>query len=530
MQNLKFSELNLSPEISKAIVDMGFEETTPIQSQAILPVMEGKDVCGQAQTGTGKTLAFGIPILEKINVKDKNLQAIILCPTRELAIQVAEEFKKLSKYKKGAHIVPIYGGQSIDRQINALSYGAQVIIGTPGRVIDHINRGTLKVNNVKMVVLDEADEMLDMGFIDDIELILKGTPKDTRQTMFFSATMPKAFLELTHRYQKKPQMVKVIHEALTVPNTEQSYCEVTQSSKLETLSRIIDFYNIKLSLVFCNTKVQVDELVDHMQARGYLAEKLHGDMKQVQRDRIMSKFRRGAIELLVATDVAARGIDVDDIEAVFNYDIPQNEEYYVHRIGRTGRAGKAGKAFTFVAGGDEFYKLRDIQKYAKVKIFRQRVPSLDDVEAIRSNSTLDRAKKTIKEGNLKKYVAQVEEFLKEDFTSVDLAASLLKLMTIGVKEKEEGVDMDDLQNTGAEAGKARLFVNLGRAQNIGPKDLIEILRNEAGLQGYAVGKISIHEKFAFFEVSINDARNVIKAIDNKNIKGTKIHIAPAIKR
>ncbi|OGS20845.1 MAG: ATP-dependent RNA helicase [Elusimicrobia bacterium RIFOXYA2_FULL_39_19] len=533
MQNLKFSELKLSQELSKAITDMGFEEATPIQSQAIPVLLEGKDICGQAQTGTGKTLAFGIPILERINVKSKDLQAVILCPTRELAIQVAEEFKKLSKYKRGLHVVPVYGGQPIDRQIHALNYGAQIIIGTPGRVIDHLQRKTLKVQSVNMVVLDEADEMLDMGFIEDIELILKGMPKE-KQTMFFSATMPKQFLTLTAKYQKKPQMIKVVHEILTVPNTEQNYCEVNEASKLEALSRILDFYNIKLALVFCNTKNKVDELVDHLQARGYLAEKLHGDMKQVQRDRIMSKFRRGSIEILVATDVAARGIDVDDIEAVFNYDVPQNEEYYVHRIGRTGRAGKPGKAFTFVSGS-EYGKLKDIQRYSKVKIQRQRVPSTDDVEGIRSNILMERIKKVISDGNLNKYVLQIENILKDELTAIDVAAALLKITVVGVKNKEESAggedfDMDDLRNTGAPEGKARLFITLGKLQNIGPRDLVDAIRNETGIQGHLIQRISIHDKFSFFEVPIENAAKIISGLNNKQIKNSRVHVAPAIKR
>ena len=339
MKNLRFEELNLSSEILKAVENKGFEETTPIQAQSIPYIMEGRDIIGQAQTGTGKTAAFGIPILEKLSHEEKTVQGMVICPTRELAIQVAEEIRELAKFKRGVEILPIYGGQPIDRQIKALQKRPQIIVGTPGRIMDHMNRGTLKIDKVRMIVLDEADEMLDMGFIEDIITILKAVPEE-RQTMLFSATMPKPILELTKRFQKNPKHVMVVHKELTAPKVEQIYFEVKEKTKPEVLSRLIDMYNPKLSLVFCNTKRKVDELVAELQGRGYFADGLHGDLKQVQRDRVMSKFRSGAVDILVATDVAARGIDVDDIEAVFNYDLPQDEEYYVHRIGRTARAGR----------------------------------------------------------------------------------------------------------------------------------------------------------------------------------------------
>lgn len=308
MDKLKFTELNLSAEILKAVADMGFEEATPIQSLAIPKMIEGLDIIGQAQTGTGKTAAFGIPLLEKVTSKIRATQALIMCPTRELAIQVAEELKLLSKYKKGLNIVPVYGGQPIVRQMAALSRGAHIIIGTPGRIIDHIERKTLKLADTKVVVLDEADEMLDMGFRDDIELILKSLPEE-RQTVFFSATMPKEFLALTRRYQVHPENIKVVHEKLTVPLTEQLYCEVREQQKLEALARCLDMYDPKLSLIFCNTKRKVDEVCSNLQVRGYSVDAIHGDMNQTQRDRVMAKFRACKIEILVATDVAARGID-----------------------------------------------------------------------------------------------------------------------------------------------------------------------------------------------------------------------------
>ena len=414
MKNLKFEELNLSDEILKAIGNKGYEEATPIQAQSIPYIMEGRDIIGQAQTGTGKTAAFGIPILEKFNQGEKTVQGMVLCPTRELAIQVAEEIRELSKFKRGVEVLPIYGGQPIDRQIKALKRKPQIIVGTPGRVMDHMNRGTLKIDKVRMVVLDEADEMLDMGFIDDIVTILKVVPEE-RQTMLFSATMPKPILELTKRFQKDPKHVMVVHKELTVPKVEQVYFEVKEKTKLEVLSRLIDMYNPKLSLVFCNTKRKVDELVAELQGRGYFADGLHGDMKQVQRDRVMSKFRSGAVDVLVATDVAARGIDVDDIEAVFNYDLPQDEEDYVHRIGRTARAGRGGRAFTFVVGR-EIFKLRDIQRYAKAKITLQKAPSSEDVEEVRTNLFLDKVIEIMDEDDLSQYVSIIERLAGEDYT------------------------------------------------------------------------------------------------------------------
>ena len=426
MEHSGFKDLKLSREIQKAITDMGFEEATPIQSQSIPIMLEGKDVIGQAQTGTGKTAAFGIAAIEKIDPKNLAVQAVILCPTRELAIQVAGELKKISKYKKGIDILPIYGGQPIDHQIKALKKGIQIIIGTPGRVMDHMDRRTLRMEGVKIIILDEADEMLDMGFREDIETIMKKIPEQ-RQTIFFSATMPKAILDLTKKYQKDPQFIKLAHKEMTVPNVEQFYLEVRQQAKTEAFARLIDYYDLKLSLVFCNTKKRVDELVEELITRGYIADGLHGGLQQKQRDAVMSKFRRKEIEILVATDVAARGIDVGDVEAVFNYDIPTDDEYYVHRIGRTARAGKAGLAFTFVIG-KEVYRIKEIQKFTKTKIIAKRIPSVSDVEEVRTNLILENVKDVIDAGHLGEYNNLVEKLIQEEYTSLDVAAALLKIV------------------------------------------------------------------------------------------------------
>lgn len=440
METEKFEELNLSKELRRAVRDLGFEEMTPIQAKTIPLILEGRDVIGQAQTGTGKTLAFGLPILESIHPRVRKPQVIILCPTRELAIQVAEELQGVLKYKKEITVLPVYGGQPIDRQIRTLNAGAHVVIGTPGRTIDHIKRGTLKLDTVKVVVLDEADEMLNMGFIDDVEEILQHVPRE-RQTLLFSATMPRPILNLTRKYQKEPEFIKVVHQQLTVPNVEQFYFEVRESSKLDVLCRIIDMYGLKSSLVFCNMKRRVDDVVMHLEARGYPAQGLHGDMTQPQRDQAMSRFKRNRTEILVATDVAARGLDIDNIEAVFNYDLPQDEEYYVHRIGRTARAGKSGQALSFVVGR-EIYKLHEIETYTSTKIFRKPVPSIADIEEVRVSNFLERVKSVIDKGGNERYERLMEPLLKEDYTSLDVASALLKIaMAEEVKEYTKETDI-----------------------------------------------------------------------------------------
>jgi Superfamily II DNA and RNA helicases len=434
MNNLIFRQLNLSTEVLKAVEEMGFEETTPIQSRSIPVIFAGRDVTGQAQTGTGKTCAFGIPVIENTNPRLGFIQALILCPTRELAIQTTDELKNVAKYKRGIQILPVYGGQPIDRQLRALKKNPQIIVGTPGRVMDHLRRKTLKLANLKMIVLDEADEMLNMGFREDIDIILEQIPAD-RQTIFFSATMPKAILELTAKYQKDPVFIQLAHKELTVPRIEQYYLEVRETAKLDMLTRLIDARQIKLSLVFCNTKKRVDEITLKLQSLGYLAEALHGDMRQTQRDQVMSKFREGALEVLIATDVAARGLDVNNIEAVFNYDLPKDEEYYVHRIGRTGRAGKAGKSYTFVFGR-ELSKLKVIERYINSKIIFLKPPTRLDIEENRLNKIFDGIKTAITEGRLIRHTGQIEKWIEEaafcneqgnSITTLDIAAALLKL-------------------------------------------------------------------------------------------------------
>lgn len=531
MHKIRFEELTLSNEVNKAIKDMGFEEATPIQSLAIPKILTGKDIIGQAQTGTGKTAAFGIPILETIDPKVKTPQAIVLCPTRELAIQVAEEVKLMAKYKHGLSIVPVYGGQPIDRQIMALRKGCQLVIGTPGRVMDHLDRRTLKLDAVKMVVLDEADEMLDMGFRDDIELILKSVPAE-HQTVLFSATFPKQIMDLARRFQKNPETLRVAHDKLSVPKIEQYYFEVKEDMKLEILSRVIDVNDIHLALVFCNTKRKVDELVTHLQARGYAADGIHGDLMQSQRDRVMAKFRKGTTEILVATDVAARGIDVDDIDAVFNYDIPVDEESYVHRIGRTGRAGRSGKAFSFVSGRD-VYKLREIQRYAKIEVKRKHPPSLEDVAQQKATQFFEDVSKELESGGYEKYVAMIERFIGEHHSSLDVAAVLLKLLLKPATSSPRAdkafgnAGVQEFGDTGAEPGYVRLFINVGRMQKVGPGDIVGAIAGETGISGKLIGHIEIHDKFTFVEVPEDDAAKIIEIMKNRQIKGNRLSVKAA---
>jgi len=525
----KFEEIELNAQIMHAIEDMGFEEMSPIQAKAIPMILEGKDIVGQAQTGTGKTAAFGIPMLQMVDPKSKAIQGIVLCPTRELAIQVAEEYRNLGKYMHGVKVLPIYGGQEISKQIRSIKAGSQIIIGTPGRVMDHMRRKTIKLDNIKLIVLDEADEMLNMGFREDIETILSQITGE-RQTVMFSATMARPILDIAKTYQNNPEIIKVVKKELTVPKIEQYYYEVSPKNKEEVLSRLLDMYNPKLSLVFCNTKRQVDELTTALQGRGYFAEGLHGDLKQMQRDRVMNSFRNGKTEILVATDVAARGIDVDDVEAVFNYDVPQDDEYYVHRIGRTGRAGREGRAFTLVVGR-EVFKLKDIQRYANTRIKLQPIPSVNDVTAVKGEKILDKVKEIVDSEDLSKMMNLIETRINENgITALDMAAGFL-MMTMGTEYgKDEEKSFEDFGNTGAEAGMVRLFINLGKNQNVRPGDILGAIAGETGMPGKLIGSIDMYDKYTFVEVPKEHASEVIQVMKTAKIKGKSLNIEPANKR
>lgn len=524
---MKFDELNIDERILRAIEDMGFEETSPIQTQAIPAVCEGIDVVGQAQTGTGKTAAYTIPMLMKIDPQIKKPQAIVLCPTRELAVQVAEEIRKLAKYMSDIKVLPVYGGQEIVRQIKSLKTGVQIIVGTPGRVMDHMRRKTVKFDNINMVILDEADEMLDMGFREDMETILTETPED-RQTVMFSATMPKAIMDIARNFQKDARIIKVVRKELTVSNIEQFYYEVRPKNKTEVLCRLIDIYNPRLSVVFCNTKRQVDELISELKGRGYFADGIHGDMKQQQRDRVMDDFRSGKVDILIATDVAARGIDVDDVDMVFNYDIPQDEEYYVHRIGRTGRAGRSGIALSFISG-KEVYKLKDIERYCKTKILAKPVPSLDDVKNTKLDNMFDKIRQTIEEGGLTDMVNLVEEHVnQEEYTSMDMAAALLKMLIGDTLDREDEVEEFHFDTDKDDSRMVRLFINIGKKDKIKPANILGAIAGESGMPGKLVGAIDMMDNYTFVDVPAIHAEKILKAMnDNVQIKGRRVNVEKA---
>lgn len=541
MSKLRFEEINVSEEIQKAVSDMGFEEMSPIQSSAIPVIMSGKDIIGQAQTGTGKTAAFGVPIVEKCDPSNRQVQALVLCPTRELCIQVSEEISRLAKYKKNIKVLPIYGGQPIDRQIRALKKGVNIVIGTPGRTLDHIRRKTLKLGGINMMVLDEADEMFDMGFREDIALVMNGLMEE-RQTIFFSATMPKDIIKFASKYQKNPEIVKVVHKEMTVPKVEQGYFELKHHMKTEILSRLIDIYDPKLMLVFCNTKRKVDELIEELQARGYFVDGLHGDLKQSQRDNVMNKFRKGTIDILVATDVAARGIDVDDIDLVINYDLPQDEEYYVHRIGRTARAGREGRAFSFVSGR-EIQKLKAIQRYTKTTIARKELPTLKDIQSNQTTAMIEKIKAEVDKKDSGKYEKIIETIIEDDYTSFDIAAAILKFyMSENKLDGHKELEMVDFQgksrsksrtNTQSQSrsksnsGMIRLYLNAGKRRGLSPRHILGAIMGETNVDKDLIGDIDVYDKFSFIEVDPSLEDEMLNKLNGSRIKGKKITVEKA---
>jgi len=440
---IKFEDLNLSKEVLKAISDIGYTEASPIQAQAIPFIMQGHDVTGLAMTGTGKTAAFCLPLVDKIDNKKKNVQALIVCPTRELAIQVSVELNKYLKYKPGISVIAVYGGQPIDRQLYALRRGPQVVVGTPGRLLDHLDRRSIDLNGITTVILDEADEMMNMGFRTDIEKILTKTPK-TRQTITFSATMPRDILDLVKRHQKDPKLVQVSNEKSTATTVEQYYYEIENQNKLELLVKLLNEHNPYLAIVFCNTKRKVDNIAIKLRKYGFSVEGIHGDISQPKRNQIMDRFRAGKIQILIATDVAARGIDVPNIDIIFNYEIPDDEKSYVHRIGRTGRAGKVGKSFSFVSEYD-FYSFRNIRNYTKTNVTLQHFTATESIpqsatpDKAVSSATMHRPEATANplilkiqkalQQDLNKHIDTVESLVSEENPPIKVAAALVKLLS-----------------------------------------------------------------------------------------------------
>ena len=524
MTQITFKDLALSPEILKAIEEIGYVKPSPIQAEAIPVVLSGKDIIGQAQTGTGKTAAFMLPILEKIDPKNRNVQALVLCPTRELAVQVHEESKKFARNMRDVHILSIYGGQSYDPQIRALKKGVQIVVGTPGRVMDHMRRGTLKLENLKMLVLDEADEMLNMGFKDDIEEILEKTP-DSRQTVMFSATMAREIMNIAKTYQKSPEIVKVVSEELSNKKIDQYFVEVRRQDRVHAMIRCIDMMGLTSSIVFTNTKREVDELVSKLQEEGYVTEGLHGDLKQAQRDRVMNSFRRKNVNILVATDIAARGIDVSNVEAVFNYDIPLNEENYVHRIGRTGRAGMTGLSITFVFGKDMF-RIRRIEEYTKTKMSKMPIPTVDQIQEKRSTNVIEDVISNLEGQDFTKENELIAAILEKGYSLEQVAAGLLR-MNIGQSTKEYA-PIEEVTSGGKPKGKGmrknevRLFVNVGSKQKVKAKDFVGMLTKKSDIPARAIGDIDVYKKFSFINVDKAHANAIIRKLNSKLVNGKPI--------
>ncbi|WP_047152565.1 DEAD/DEAH box helicase [Aneurinibacillus tyrosinisolvens] len=517
-----FSDFALHKTIQQAIHDMGFEEPSPIQEQCIPKILEGVDLVGQAQTGTGKTAAFGLPLIEKVTGQNA-VQAIVLTPTRELAIQVSGELMKIAKYKR-VRTLPIYGGQSIGHQIRALKQGVHVVIGTPGRVLDHLRRKTLRLDQVRMLVLDEADEMLDMGFQEDIESIIKETSSE-RQTLLFSATMPQEILRLSRKYMNAPETVAISRKEVTAPTIEQVYYKVFERSKLESLCRILDSEEIDLGIVFCRTKRGVDELTEALQERGYMANGLHGDLSQAQRDKVMQSFRDATIELLVATDVAARGIDVGNVSHVVNYDIPQDPESYVHRIGRTGRAGRKGIAMTLITPR-EMKQLRTIEKISKSAIESRTVPSIEEVMERQQTIWREQLIALVEGDSDMTPFMEVVRQLKEEYPLEKISAAALSIaFSSSISPGEE--EVYDFGETGASNGMVRFFINIGRSVEIKPPDLIKEITELVGISGKSIGRIDIFENFSFVEVAKESAPFVYEALRHSRMKGKRINIEPA---
>ncbi len=518
---MRFDDFQISSQIKKAIKEMGFEAPSPIQEKVIPIILEGGDVIGQAQTGTGKTAAFGIPLLDKVT-SAPHVQALILTPTRELAIQVAGELQKLSKFKR-VRTLPIYGGQSIGHQIRALKQGVQVVIGTPGRVIDHLRRKTLKLDQVHTIVLDEADEMLDMGFIEDIESILKDV-NDQRQTLLFSATMPQGIMKLSRNYMNEPKVVSINKGEVTAPSIDQVYYKVLEKNKLDSLCRIIDSEEIDLGIVFCRTKKGVAELTEALQARGYMADGLHGDLTQMQRDSVMKKFRESTIEFLIATDVAARGIDVDNVTHVINYDIPQDPESYVHRIGRTGRAGRKGLALTLVTPR-EMKHLRTIESEIKMSIPSQDIPTMEEIVEKQQELWKQQLVHIIEAKEELPFFDQLVNEMLSEYPAEKVTAALMKIAF-----HREFHDEDDSYNfgdTGASTGMVRFFINVGRNVQLTPKIIVDEVSEIVGIPTKSIGRIDIFENFTFLEVPQEVAPFVYEALRYSRLNGARVNLEPA---
>ena len=549
METPPFSELGLPESLLAAIENLGYERPSPIQAMSIPPALEGRDLVGLSATGSGKTAAFALPALAMLDIKATHPQVLILCPTRELAVQVCEEVHRLGAKMRGLHATPVYGGAPMDRQLRALRDGAQVIVGTPGRLLDHLRRGSFDPSHIRMAVLDEADRMLDMGFKDEMDELLGTLPPD-RQTLFFSATMSPGVSRLIKSFGKNPEVVEIQQKARTVSTVEQSYFEVRQRSKVEVLSRILDMNPPRLGIIFCNTKRSVDECTEDLVNRGYAADRLHGDMTQMMRERVLKRFREGSVELLVATDVAARGLDIDEIDIVFNYDLPTDPEDYVHRIGRTGRAGRSGRAVSFVFGRD-IYRLQSIERYTRQVIRRERIPSVEQVEGRRADLIFDELKERLDSGKFDAYQDNIDRLLEQGHTPTDIAGALATMLREASGREGSLIEEDREPERPArrektrdarppredrgeergpkpkfergpiahEEGMTRLFLSLGKTHGILPKDIVGMMYREAGLPDGSLGRITLFPRHTLVDVPEDFADQAIERTRRSKLKG-----------
>ncbi|TAG10554.1 MAG: DEAD/DEAH box helicase [Verrucomicrobia bacterium] len=542
-----FSEIGLPDFLLSAIETLGYERPSPIQFMSIGPALEGKDLVGLSATGSGKTAAFTLPALAKINTDAAYTQVLILCPTRELAVQVCEEVHRLGAKMPGLHATPVYGGAPMDRQLRALRAGAQVVVGTPGRLLDHLRRGSFDPSRIQMTILDEADRMLDMGFKDEMDELLGALPS-TRQTLFFSATMNPGVSRLIQKFGKSPQIVEIAQKARTVSTVEQSYFEVRQRSKVEVLSRILDMNPPRLGIVFCNTKRAVDECTEDLIHRGYAADRLHGDITQQMRERVLKRFRDGTVEILVATDVAARGLDIDEIDIVFNYDLPTDPEDYVHRIGRTGRAGRSGRAVSFVFG-KEIYRLQTIERYTRSVVRREKIPSAEQVEDRRADLIFDNLKERLESGKFQSYQDNIDRLLEQGHTPTDIAGALVTMLRESSGREGSTIEEDrepernresgarsserpehkprprrEMSESGQEAGMTRMFLSLGKTHGVMAKEIVGMMYREVGLPDGSLGRITLFPKHSLVDVPENLVPQVMERTRNSRLKGKPFRI------
>lgn len=518
-----FNELQISSEVMKAVEEMGYENATDIQAQSIPCILEGKDVLGRSNTGTGKTAAFGIPAIEKVIPGNKFPNALIICPTRELVTQVATELRKFSKYKEGVKIVPIYGGQPIDRQIQLLKRGCGIVVGTPGRIMDHLNRRTLKLQDVNMIILDEADEMLNMGFKEDIEEILSMMPADNEhQTILFSATWPQAILKITEQFQKDPVRVEIKSSQRTIDTVEQIYYEAPRGKKANALRVLLNHYDPDLCMIFCNTKKMVDELCEELNKHDIKATSLHGDMKQEFRSRVMEQFRNGTSPILIATDVAARGIDVDDIDLVVNFDIPQDMEYYIHRVGRTGRAGKKGLAITLISGGKQRGAIKDVIRYTKTNITRHALPTSAQMMEANRNAFIAKVKEACDEGITEESI-EIANALMADGIALENIISAL----ISMNYKNEVIDIEEEENVkryASDFDAITLKFSVGRTHGIQPGNIVAAIIEECGMSPKAIGRIDVRPNFSLVDIAADKVDIVLNNMQRTTIRKQEVMV------